>query len=465
MMLTLRDYLRIVRRNIIVIVALVLCGFAGGLVFSAVSTPSYSASAKVFVSTAGATSVTDLTQSNDYSQQIIASYAEVATTPYVLNAVSERLAGARTVAQLASAVTASSPSNTSVLQVTVEDRSPRIAAEAANAVTAQLKRAVESLTPNGTSSASTVRLTQIQPAEVPSTPSSPHYGINVVVGILTGLLVGVLVAALRNQLDTKLRSVAELQEAIHVPLLGTIHLVEGARSDVTPLVATGEGTFTEAFRTLQVNLRYTGPATSFRSYVVTSSIQGEGKSTTAVNLARVIANAGERVILVDADLRRPRVADYLGIDGSLGLSDVLSGQVLLADALQTTSDGRMSVLPSGAVPPNPSELLQGAAMDSLIKDLAARADVVIFDTPPLVPVADATILALRSTGAIVLTGLGRVRRPQLQSALSRMATTGAVVLGIVANRAPNRGVDAYNYDYRLHQYTVDTSNGAAMNSA
>ena len=154
-----------------------------------------------------------------------------------------------------------------------------------------------------------------------------------------------------------------------------------------------------------------------RSMVITSSVRGEGKTETAVNLARVLAAAGESVLLVDADLRAPQVAQRMGLDGALGLSDVLTGRGTLEALTIEAAPGRLTVLPAGTVPPNPSELLGSDAMAHLLTTAERQYDYVLFDAPPLLPVTDSVVLSAQAGGAIVVARSGLVRRPQLEAAV------------------------------------------------
>jgi succinoglycan biosynthesis transport protein ExoP len=208
----------------------------------------------------------------------------------------------------------------------------------------------------------------------------------------------------------------------------------------------------EAYRALRTNLQFLDFEAETRAFVVTSSISAEGKSTTAVNLALAIADAGRSVVIVDADLRRPKVANYLGVDGSVGLVDVLVGTSSLDDALQDWGEHGLAVLPCGPVPPNPSELLQSATMGELIATLRTRFDTVLFDAPPLLPVSDAAILSRQTSGALVVAAAKRVKKPQLRAALNNIDQVGARTLGIVITMVPVRGGDSYGYGYTAYGY-------------
>jgi capsular exopolysaccharide synthesis family protein len=182
--------------------------------------------------------------------------------------------------------------------------------------------------------------------------------------------------------------------------------------------------------------------------VVTSTRDGEGKSTVSVNLAPVVAETGRRVLLIGADMRRPRIGELLGIEGGVGLSNLLAGQRELDEVLQEWGDSGLVVLPCGPIPPNPSELLGGPRMSEVLAACAERFDLVIIDTPPLRPVTDAAVVAANADGAILVFWHGHTKRNHLRAAVQALEAVNARVLGCVLNmkplsRAERRGYSAY----------------------
>ena len=189
-------------------------------------------------------------------------------------------------------------------------------------------------------------------------------------------------------------------------------------------------------------------------FVVTSALPEEGKSTTAVNLGVTLALTNQRVALVECDLRRPLIAKRLGLDGAVGTTSVLIGKVSLREAMQSYGDTGLQVLACGPIPPNPSELLQSKAMETMLAQLRAEFDVVLLDAPPLLPVTDAALLAAQTDGALVVVRYAKTTRDQLTHAVERLAAVDAKPLGVVLNMVPakRRGGDAYTYTYQ-YDYT------------
>jgi capsular exopolysaccharide synthesis family protein len=218
----------------------------------------------------------------------------------------------------------------------------------------------------------------------------------------------------------------------------------------------------ESIRRLRTNLQFVDVDSGPRSILVTSSVPSEGKTTTVVNLAVALADAGSRVLLVDADLRRPSVAPVMGLEGSAGLTSILIGQASLGDVVQPWRNGRLDVLASGPVPPNPSELLGSAAMASLLADLTATYDVVLLDSPPLLPVTDAAILSRRAGGTLVVVGTDRIHKAELHDALGALEAVDAHVLGLVLNKVAQREFSAYASSYAYSYSPTPTSDNGSL---
>ena len=441
----LQDYLRVLRKNWILIVLLTLLGAGAALAYSLVATPTYSASSKVFVSTSGGSTVTDLAQGNSFTQQRVKTYADLISTSAVLQPTITQLGLGLSVAELRGKVSASSPLNTSVIDISVSDSDPVFAASLATEAANQLIGVVEDIETTEAADGSPVSLTVVQEAEVPEFPESPKKTLNVALGLLVGLALGVGVALLRTTLDTRIRGERDLERITDAPVLGGI--VFDPKAKQRPLIVHEDARSprAESFRTLRTNLQFLDAERDSRSFVITSSIPSEGKSTTAANLAITLADAGARVLLVGADLRRPKMAKYMGIEDGVGLTDVLIGRVEFQHAVQRWGRSDLYLLPSGAIPPNPSELLGSSRMDELIKELDTRFDVVLYDAPPLLPVTDAAVLAKLVGGAVVIVAAGSTHVPQLDSALQSLETVGAHVSGLVLSMLPSRGPDAYGY--------------------
>ena len=444
--MTLHDYLGILRRSWPLILATTAAGALIALGLSLIMTPIYSAQSQLFVSVKSAGQVGDAYSGGLFVQQRVKSYVDVVDPPAVLDPVIEELGLDKTYTSLAPQVSAQTPPNTVLLNVTATDTSPTQAAKIANAVATSYAAEIARLEGADTKANQVpVQASVIKPAEVPTSPASPRTSLNVLLGLLLGLLIGVGIAVLRHTLDTSVKTVEDLEEAADSTPLGVVTYDPEANSN--PLVTLRGTPRAEAFRTIRTNLQYVDVDNPPHTVVITSSLPGEGKSTTACNLAIALAQAESRVLLLEADLRRPKVAEYLGVDGSRGLTDVLIGQATLDSALVHWQRGLLDFLPAGAIPPNPSELLGSHQMAELLKELAGRYDMVIIDAPPLLPVTDAAILSTATDGAILVAKHGSTKTEQVEDSTDALRQVNARVLGTVLNFVPLRKRKKYGYGY------------------
>jgi polysaccharide biosynthesis transport protein len=450
----LRDYLRILRARwrLILLCTLLAIGAAALATFAA--TPVYRAQAQLFVSTSqgDAGSVGGLQQGSQFAQQRVKSYAEVIDNPTVTQAVIDELGLDLTARELESRIEATAPLDTVLINVDVTDESPSQAKEIADAVATRFTQVASELeTPDGGTS-SPVKVSVVRAADVPEVPVSPRPLLNLALGLLVGVAVGVGAAVLRETLDTSIKGVEDVQDGLGLAPLGIIGY--DGDSAKRPLIVhlDPQSVRAEAFRQLRTNLQFVNVGGPPRSIVITSSVPGEGKTTTTCNLAIALAQAGVRVVLVEGDLRRPRVAEYMGLEGAIGLTDVLIGRASLQDVAQPWGTGSLRVLASGPNPPNPSELLGSAEMQAVLVELEGLCDLVLIDAPPLLPVTDAAILAKQASGAILVVRAGHTTKEQSARALSILNGVDAHVYGAVLNMVPTKGPGAYAYGYYGYGY-------------
>ncbi|MET4003014.1 capsular exopolysaccharide synthesis family protein [Arthrobacter sp. UYCu511] len=452
----LQDYIRILRRNWIMIVALSLIGLAGGAGFSVLSKPVYTSKTQLFVATQNSGSVQDLQTGNTFITARVSSYVVTATTPTVLQPVIDTLGLDVTSQQLASSIKASSDLKTVLITISVSDNSPVQSAAIAHAVATSLITAVDTLEKPTDGGVSPVKLSVVTPATAPTQPSSPNLKINLALGLVIGLALGIAAALLRTTLDTRVRSESDLRRFTEAPVLGGIAFEQDALKNPLLNEISGHSQRSESFRQLRTNLHFAQITNNSKTFLLTSSLPGEGKSTTATNLALAMAEAGQRVALIDADLRRPMVAKYLGLEGSAGLTTALVGDANIKDLLQPWGVHDLHVLTSGVIPPNPSELLGSEAMSTLIQRLEEHFDAIVIDAPPLLPVTDAAVLAQKVGGVIVVVGCHTAKQPEVTKAMATLQLIDANVLGVVLNRIPVKGADAYAYSYYGYSANMET---------
>lgn len=457
----LRDYLRILRKSWVLLALLTLVGVGAASALTVAQSPTYVAVSKVFVSTQGSGTAADLVQGNSFTTQRVKTYAELVTTPIVLLPVIAQLGLTVKEKGLAAQIRATATVDTSIIEIAVTDTNAVRSSEIANHVSSSLSRVVEQIeTADSSTTVTPVTLTLVQESTVPEETDSPKIPLNIALGALIGLASAVTISLLREALETRIRNERDVEQVSGVPILGGIGFDPKASDHPLIVQVDPHSPRAESFRTLRTNLQFLDTDRAHRSFVITSSVESEGKSMTAANLAIVLADAGSRVLLVDADLRRPKLAEYMGLEGAVGLTDALISRATLADVIQPWGRNMLSFLPAGSIPPNPSELLGSARMEAVLEEFNRSFDVVIFDTPPLLPVTDAAILAKKVGGAILVVAAGRTHKNQLRGAITTLANVGAPISGLVLTMLPTRGPDAYGsgrygsgygYGYGYHQ--------------
>lgn len=453
-------YLRILRRSWILVVATTLAGLLVGAAASILVRPMFTSETQLFVALQNSGSVQDLQQGNTFSQARVQSYVKTVTTPVVLQPVIDSLDLPVTADQLADKVKASADLNTVLINISVTAESPDQAAAIAKATANSLIRAVDTLEKPKNGSPSPFNLSVVRPAEAPSQPSSPNTRLNLILGLIVGLAVGIGVAILRAAIDTRVRGEADLRSVTDASLLGGI--AEDTDVSKHPLLTQidPQSPRAESFRQLRTNLQFANVSGKARSILVTSSIPSEGKTTTATNLAIAIAQTGQTVCLVDADLRRPKVNEYLGLERNAGLTTALIGEADVNDLLQKWGTDELYVLTSGRIPPNPSELLGSQQMKDLIRGLESVFDTVIIDAPPVLPVTDAAVVSQYVGGVLVVVNTELIKQQVLLKSLSDLELVGANIFGVVLNRLPTKGPDTYSYTYQNYAATHDEDDGA-----
>jgi tyrosine-protein kinase len=310
-------------------------------------------------------------------------------------------------------------------------------------------------------------ITVVDPATPPEAPSSPRVLLNTILAAMVGVLLAVAIVYTLEYLDDTVKTSEDVEMVTGLPTLGAIIKIKGgkASSEMYRLVTLlyPRGPAAEAYRTLRSNLEFAAVAQPVRTLLVTSSIPGEGKTTTASNLAVVFAQAGRKVILLDADLRKPGVHKFFNVPNERGLSTLLRHDtVALEDVAQETEQENLAIVTTGPLPPNPAELLASQRMQAVLERLKGVADLVILDSPPLQAVTDAALLASITDGTLLIIDSGRTRRTASAHGRESLAKADARVLGAALNRISTRaGGDYIYYDY----YGADSAGSTAAGTA
>lgn len=297
-------------------------------------------------------------------------------------------------------------------------------------------------------------ITLIAPAALPGSPISPNVMQNVLLAAAAGLVLAGGVVLLLEYLDDTVKNVEDVQREMGVSALSSIARIRSVRKPGDALITLKypRSPIAEEYRTLRTNLRYAGIENPGGALLITSANPGEGKTTTAANLAIAMAEAGKRVALLDADMRRPGVSRIFDLENERGLTSLfLDEPVLLEDVLLSTGVNGLKVLPSGEPPPNPAEMLESRRMTEILQMLRQQFDVVIVDSPPALVVADASILASRCSGALLVVDSGRTRTEAARKVIETLKRSQVQVLGVVLNRLGGRG-RGYYYNYSYYAY-------------
>jgi succinoglycan biosynthesis transport protein ExoP len=487
---TLRSYTRLVLRRKWWVTSLTLLGLAASLAISLTQAKQYSATAQVLVQSAtGPTSLSAAPQQVTPTE--VQTMLQLVTSASVLTAVREELGSAPP-------VQASEVAQTNIINITAIATGPATAARVANTyarqfVTSQQSVALKNATNAETELRAQIRstaaeikalrktrgaasevtamvnqeavlrvqlsqvdvsgaaaaeaLTMVTPAQAPTAPSSPKPVQDAVLGFVAGLILGLAAAFLRDSLDDAVTSKEAAEQLTGAPVLAAVPMVASWRKRDRPLVVTlarPASPATEAYRSLRTSLQFARQEHELRTILVTSPAAAEGKTSTLANLGAVFAQAGQRVLMVSCDLRKPRLGQFFGIDERTGLTTAILGEDTVENLIQPApGTDNLWLLPSGPPPPNPAELLNGARVQEIFTRLRGAFDLVLIDSPPVLPVTDAVVLSKDVDATLLVVAAYRSSSGDVQRAAEKLAQVDARVVGVVLNEATKLGSGYY----------------------
>jgi Mrp family chromosome partitioning ATPase/capsular polysaccharide biosynthesis protein len=507
---TLRDYLAVLNRRKWLLIGALLLTLAAALWRSYGQTPLFQSSASLIY--LRPTAVTNSLASAPYMSAYDID-RELKTQANVISGAALRKAVAATLgideSGLNAAVSAQAGTDANVVTITAVSSSADTAARVANAyaqtfVEQQMKAAKDQISSAidavvlklkdfttkaerandpGTYGALTQTLSNLrvawaqatgnykvaEDAAVASAPFTPRHRRDGIIGLGLGVVFGLAAVFLAEQLDVRVREQREISERLRLPVIGRLPQLSKTilRGHELAVLADPGGGSAEAFRMLRGNLDFLGVDANIKSILVTSCEQSEGKTSTVCNLAVTLARAGKKVVVVEADMRRPKVNAYFGLSGDSGLSSVVSGQTSAAEALQTITfdlpgvqtggNGdspqvqhvgvrQVSVLTSGPLPPNPGEIVTSTRIKTLIDEFAAQFDYVLVDSPPFLAVGDAAALATKVDGVIIIMKMGEVTKAMLRDTAEFLEPLPCRKLGVVVTNISTEG-GPYSYHY------------------
>lgn len=490
----LRSYALVVRRRKWWVIALALLGLAVSLAISFAEPKQYSASAQVLVQSASQASALGTTQ-QPVTQTDVQTMMELVTSAPVTKVVQRELGSTPS-------VTADELAQTNVIAITAAAGTPSRAAAVANAYArafvnyqqtvalsslaqaeAQVRGQIRSIAKQvkqlhatsgtGSQQAALVnqeavlseQLTQMQvnsngetsglvlvtPAQAPVSPSSPKPVEDGLLGLVAGLILGLAAAFLRESLDDAVSTKEIAEEFGGATVLAAVPMVSSWKKRDRPLVvslARPTSPAAEAYRSLRTSLQFVRQERDLHTILVTSPAAAEGKTSTLSNLGAMFAQAGQRVVLVSCDLRKPRLGQFFGIDEHQGLTTAILGEQPVEELVQAVpGDDNLWLLGSGQLAPNPAELLNGRRIQEVFAALRELFDLVLIDSPPVLPVTDAVVLAKDADATLLIVAAGQTSRGDLQRAAEKLTQVNARVVGLVLNEASRQG-GGYGHGYR-----------------
>jgi len=441
-----KQLLHVLRRRWLTIVAMVLIAAGVATFINWQMDTKYESKTRVFIGL----NLQDASQTTGALYQAIAraqSYADLVDSNELMNQVISDLDLQMTPAELADEIEAEVVQDTTLIDITVHADDAKTAQAIAEVHSRRYTEFLSGLENPSDTSATGLVARVTDSASFNDSAVSPRRWLNYAIALLIGLLLGIAAAIARHTLDRTVSSQEDIQEVTDKPVLASIGYDPAIKKN--PLL-TDLGSFaprTEAFRVLRTNLQFLDLDQQPRCLVISSALQGEGKTMASTNLAIALAQTGRRTLLIDGDLRRPRVAGQLGLDAAVGLTTVLVGNTDVKDAIQVHEASGLHFLASGAKPPNPTEILQSRVTHDLIRELGNSYDMVIIDGPPLLPVADAAVLATIADGVILVVHHGKTSRDAVGDAIMRLEQVGGRLFGLAVNMIPKRATGGYYYYY------------------
>ena len=418
-----------------------LIGFLVGMVLGAsyfiLSPPSYTSTTSLYVNSQGSNSIDGAYQGSLLSQERVKSYTDLVTSTRVTSEIGRRLNLPESPEEIARHISATNPVDSVIINVAVSSDSPvqsaRIANTAADVFTDLVAELEAPLAPN---SAPAVSLKRIEPAYVPTNPSSMGLVSALGLGGVGGLALAALFIVVVRRLDTTIKTTRELAAHSGRPVLASIPRESALENAAGPASGLGgdQSAAAEAFRQLRTALKFVGVDRVTQVVSITSALPGEGKSTVALGLAAALRTSSAEVLLVEADLRRPALTGRLGISSGVGLTNVLARELPFSAVVQRSASTRIDVVPSGPIPPNPSELLGSHQMSVFLSEARAQYDYIVLDTPPVLPVTDAVVVSLAADTTLVVVRQFETTEQQIKQAMAlfeRAGDTSGTILNAV----------------------------------
>ncbi|MDJ0029767.1 polysaccharide biosynthesis tyrosine autokinase [Gordonia alkanivorans] len=380
------------------------------------------------------------------SQERVASYINLVSSEAIAAAAVQSAGIDMPVSEARKSLRGGTRPKTVLMTITARSDDPAVAQRLANGAAVALVEYVKSLETPSAGGEPLAKLTVVSPASASSQAVSPKIWRNLGFGLVAGAVIGLALLVARVRFGNKIGDESDLKGLFDEPVLASVPADDNLGSTGVLDFSHGATPAAEAYRRLRTNLEYVGVDNRLRTLLVTSSNAREGKTTTALNLAAAVAEQGQRVVLVEGDLRKPTVGKRLPtVLGDVGVTTLLRGDISLEDVAQQSGIAGLDILPAGPGAPNPAELLGSDKAGAMFRDLQQRYDFVVVDSPPVLEVADATVLARHVDGVLFVVGANEATRSDLQAVRSQLDIAGVKVVGITLNRAASRPGAYYSY--------------------
>jgi receptor protein-tyrosine kinase len=435
------QFIRIIgKRKAIIILGTLVCLLSAIAVTSYI-TPQYEASAQILVSQGQALpnsqSLGDSYQAILMSERLTKTFSQLLGSRILAEKVIETLELPLLPEDLKQKISAKPVRETQLIQLSVIDPNPILAKQLADTFASEFIEMTKQVIP----STALIDVQIVEPAAVPLEPVSPKPPLNSVLALVIGLIASTGFAFLLEALDVTVKETEEVEQIIELPGLARIPRAEN------PLLLSNESSIIpEVYRSLRTNLQYLNFDQSIKSLVVSSPNMEEGKTTVSSNLAIVHAQAGYSVLLIDCDLRRPRLSEVFNRSSGNGLSNVLVGATEPRHVVQRTDIEGLYIIASGPIPPNPADLLSSERIDKLLVSIGKNFDLIIMDCPPVLGIADTSILAAKTNAVLLVSSYGKTKKNEMVSAKDALGKVGARIIGFVINGTERSGDNGYYYN-------------------
>lgn len=447
----LKEYFDILIKRLKLIIIITLCStILSSLVSVFLIKPTYKADISVIINQSKSESSPSSQTYNDIMmyQKMVKTYAEFAKSRVVAEHVIKSLNLDLKVGQLQSMLTVTPKGDTEFLNLSITALEPKLAQDITNQYAKSLK-AVS----NDVKKVDNVQL--LDEALLPQGKASPRVSLNIAIAFFLGLMVSVGLSFLLEYLDNTVKSKEDIERLSDIPVIGLLPFddtLASGRGQQLVTYTNPKSSTSEAYRTLRTNIQFSSLDTEITSLVFTSTKPGEGKSTIISNIAITMAQSGKKVLLLDCDLRKPTIHKKFGASNSKGLTNILLKDKKYEECVIVTKQENLHVVPSGPIPPNPSELLGSNKFKILLRHLSSIYDVILIDAPPILIVTDAQVLSSVCDGTVLLTSYGETEKEALMEGKSLLTKVNSNILGVVLNKIPEGGKGSYYNQYYSHGY-------------